>query len=317
MIRRLLVATATAAALALPAAAPAQSPMASPTPLIHPAPPVSMTSNVVFAKDVPVVPMAEWKIEQKGQGEQTGSRVLIAAGAKELGRAPPEAVRYDSQSFHFPSGQVRVLSFRKAGGGVLHQITTETQLYVAKGSAVVGVAGVPTEIFAGDVVNLPSGILESRPGKAEDTTVVLYTVRGTQPGAKAALVRGKDVKSTAITGDKGGLDGTKVSVKRYPYDGNSIRVARLTGKGRTAPVTPNVDVLIYMLSGRMRITVGDEVKEVAAGDALREEAGKSTHWDVLENSSFIATNAPFANGVPPFVAPSPARAATAPAPSKP
>ena len=47
-------------------------------------------------------------------------------------------------------------------------------------------------------------------------------------------------------------------------------------------------------------TIGDEVKEVAAGDVLREQAGKPTHWDVLETSSFIATDAPFANAVPPF-----------------
>ena len=159
----------------------------------------------------------------------------------------------------------------------------------------------PTEIFAGDVVNLPSGVLRSRPGKAEDTTVLLYTVRGTAPQPRAALVRGRDVAATALTGEKGGRDGTKVSVKRYAFDGNSIRVARLAGKGRTGSVTPQVDVLIYMLSGRMRITIGDEVKEVSAGDVLREQAGLPTHWDVLEPSSFVATNAPFVNAVPPFV----------------
>lgn len=300
MIRRRCFAAAALVALCLPPLAGAQSPMASQTPLIYPPPPISMTSNVILAKDVPVVPMAEWKIEQKGQGEQTGARVLIAAGEKELGRAPPEAVRYESQSFHFPSGQVRVLRFRKAAGGVLHQITTETQLFVASGSAVVGVNGTPTEIFAGDVVSLPSGVLESRPGKAEDTTVVLYTVRNPAPDAKAALVRGKDLKWLPITGDKGGLDGTRVSVKRHAFDGNSIRHVRLVGKGRTGSVTPGVDVLIYMLSGRMRITIGDEVKEVAAGDVLREQGGKPTHWDVLETSSFIATDARFANAVPPF-----------------
>lgn len=165
MIRRSGLAASALLALALVPAAGAQSPMASQAPLVYPPPPVSMTSNVVLAKDVPVVPMAEWKIVQKGQGEQSGARVLIAAGDKELGRAPPEAVRYESQSFHFPSGQVRVLKFRKASGGVLHQVTTETQLYVASGSAVVGVNGTPTEIFAGDVASLPSGLLESRPAR--------------------------------------------------------------------------------------------------------------------------------------------------------
>ncbi len=248
-------------ALAWPLSAGAQSPMASQAPLRYPPPPVSMTSNVIYAKDVPVVTMAEWEIVQKGQGEQTGARVLIAAGEAELQRAPAEAVRYGSQSFHFPSGQIRVLRFSRKAGGVLHQITTETQLYVAQGSAEVGVAGQPTEIFAGDVVNLPSGVLRSRPGKAEDTVVVLYTVRSPMPGARATLVRGKDVKAEAVTGDKAGRGGAKVSVKRYAFDGNSIRVASLRGKGQT---------------------------------------GLSTHWDVLESSSFVATNAPFANAVPPF-----------------
>ncbi|NBW89590.1 MAG: hypothetical protein EBR51_06715, partial [Gammaproteobacteria bacterium] len=87
--------------------------------------------EVQYAKDTPVVPMAEWEIVQKGAAEQTGARVLIAAGAAELGRAPAGASRYDSQTFRFPSGDMRVLSFRKASGGVLHQITTETQIYVA------------------------------------------------------------------------------------------------------------------------------------------------------------------------------------------
>ena len=59
-----------------------------------------------------------------------------------------------------------------------------------------------------------------------------------------------------------------------------------------APATPAVDVLVYLVSGRMQITIGDEVKTVSAGDALREEAGKPASWDVLEDSVFVATNAP-------------------------
>ncbi len=81
-------------------------------------------------------------------------------------------------------------------------------------------------------------------------------------------------------------------MRRYVFDGNSIRVARLTGKGKTTPATPKEDVLIYLVSGRMQITVGDEVKTVAAGDALCEEGAKPSWWDVYEDSSFIATNAP-------------------------
>ena len=250
-------------------------------------------SNVVYSKDVPIVPMAEWEIEQRGAAEQTGARILIAAGHDELAKAPANAARYDSQTFQFPGGNIRVLKFTRQNGGVLHQITTETQLYVIKGSATVGVRGEQVAIGAGDVVNLPSGVLRSLPGKAVDTTILAYTVGSAMRDTKAGVIRAKDTPEAAIgAGEKSGVAGAKVFVRRYAYDGNSIRVARLTGKGQTTPATPKEDVLIFLLSGRMQITIGDEVKTVAAGDALREQMAKPTHWDVYENSSFIATNAP-------------------------
>jgi quercetin dioxygenase-like cupin family protein len=252
---------------------------------------VLAAGNIQAAADTAVVAMAEWEVQQAGAAEQTGARILIAAGPEELTRAPPNAVRYDSQTFRFNNGEIRVLKFHKAAGGVLHQITTETQLYVVKGSATVGVAGEQVEIHAGDVVNLPSGILRSIARKSEDTTVVLHKVRNPKPDAKAQVVRAKDTPVTALTaGPKAGIDTAKVSVQRYVFDGNSIRIARLTGPGRTGDAIPSADALIYLLSGRMEITIGDEVKVVQAGDALCEQAGLPSHWNVLEPSSFVATN---------------------------
>ncbi len=255
-------------------------------------------SNVLLAKDVPVVPMAEWEIVQQGRAEQTGARILIAAGEADTAKAPPEASRYDSQTFafapgNFSRGVLRVLKFSRAHGGVLHQITTETEIYVLKGSATVGVAGVPTAITAGDVVNLPSGVLRSIPGKVEDTVILAYTVANTEKAPKAALIRGQDVKQTALTaGPKVGVGGAKVAVRRYSFDGNSIRVAQLTGHGTTTPYRGNTDVLIYVVGGPLQITIGDEVKDVSAGDVLREEAGKTSFWKVSGRSGFVATNSP-------------------------
>jgi quercetin dioxygenase-like cupin family protein len=248
-------------------------------------------SNVRLAADTPLVSMAEWEVQQAGAAEQTGARILIAAGPEELQRAPAKAAHYESQAFKFNNGEIRILSFHKAGGGVLHQITTETQLYVIKGSATVGVAGQNVEIHAGDVVNLPSGVLRSIPKAVEDTTLLLHNVRSSQPGAKAAVLHASDTPASPLTaGPKVGVDNVKVSVQRFTFDGNSIRVARLVGPGKTGVVTPPVDALIYLLSGRMEITIGEEVKIVKAGDAICEAAGLATHWDVLEESSFVATN---------------------------
>ncbi len=252
-------------------------------------------SNVILGSAVKAVPMAEWEVEQTGAAEQTGARILIAAGDEELKRAPATASRYDSTTFKHPSGTIRVLAFKKDQGGVLHQITSETVIYVLKGSAEVGVVGVPTALGAGDVVSLPSGVLRSKKGAAEDTTVIAFTVGHTDKAAPAAVIRAKDTPEQAIAaGPKAGTDTAKVAVRRYNFPGNSVRVASVQGPGKTNVTTPDTDVLLYLTSGRARVTVGTETQEVKAGDTVREAAGMAMFWDVQENMSFVATNAPAA-----------------------
>jgi len=256
--------------------------------------PALEASNIEFARDVPVVPMAEWEIDEHGRAEQTGARIPIAAGAADTAKAPANASRYDSQTFSFSPGVLRVLKFTAANGGVLHQITSETEIYVLKGSATVGVRGTPTVLHAGDVVNLPSGVLRSIPGKLEDTTILAYTVGSTAKDPKAVFISGREVKNLPLpAGPKGGMNGAHTSVRRYAFDGNSIRVAELTGRGSTAPYTGNTDVIIYIASGHLQITVGDEVKDVSAGDVLREQAGLPSFWKVSGKATFVATNSPF------------------------
>ncbi|MBM3513670.1 MAG: DUF861 domain-containing protein [Alphaproteobacteria bacterium] len=276
----------TATALAWASAAMAQSAMAQ---SLH------MPSNVVPGASVKEVSMAEWEVKQAGAAEQTGARILIAAGDDELKNAPADATKYGSKTFKFPSGDIRVLTFKKDQGGVLHQITSETVIYVVKGSAEVGVIGKPTTISAGDVVSLPSGNLRSRAGAAEDTTVVAFTVGHTEKNPKAAVVRAKDTPEQAITaGPKAGTDAAKVAVRRYMFPGNTVRVAGVTGPGKTNPATPKADVLLYLTSGKATVTIGGETREVAAGDAVREPAGVEMFWDVKESMSFVATDAPAA-----------------------
>jgi quercetin dioxygenase-like cupin family protein len=252
--------------------------------------PIPAGPLVIRAADAPAVSMAEWEIIQTGAAEQTGARVLIAAGAAELARAPPEAVRYTSRTYRFRNGSLRVLEFTRAAGGVLHQITSETQLYVIRGSATVGVRGESLKLEAGDVVSLPSGVLRSVPGRAEDTAVLLQTVR-LPPTARAMRVPARDARPVRVASvDATGRKRARVQVQRYTFDGNSIRVAKLTGPGRTDVVRPPVDAMIYLLSGRMRITLGDEQHDVGAGDALVEPAGMPTYWDVEGVSTFVATS---------------------------
>jgi hypothetical protein len=54
----------------------------------------SLAGEMRYGSKVPVVPMAEWEILQTGRGEQTGARILIAAGDKELAKAPANAATH-------------------------------------------------------------------------------------------------------------------------------------------------------------------------------------------------------------------------------
>ena len=247
-------------------------------------------TNFIHGADVKEIAMAEWEIVATGAAEQTGARILIAAGDEELKGAPKTAVRYGSKTYKFPSGEIRVLTFTKANGGVLHQITNETTLMVLKGSAEVGVAGVPTKIAAGDVVSYPSGVLRSLKRKTEDTTVVLWTVGSTEKAPKSMVVRGKDLKESKPPAPAAPGSSTTFS-KRYTFEGNSIRQNRVKGPGKSSPALPRRDVRVYVASGSGKLTVGNETKAVTAGDAAREEGFKSTNWELDGELVFIAIDA--------------------------
>jgi quercetin dioxygenase-like cupin family protein len=157
------------------------------------------------------------------------------------------------------------------------------------------VIGKPTAISAGDVVSLPSGVLRSSAGAAEDTTIVAFSVGHTDLKAKAAVVRAKDVPEQAIAaGPKAGIGAAKVAVRRYTFPGNTVRVASVAGPGKTNPATPGTDVLLYLTAGKATVTIGSETHEVSAGDTVREPAGVEMFWDVKDSLSFVATDAPAA-----------------------
>ena len=255
------------------------------------------------------LPMAEWDVVQQAAGEQTGRRVLILEGLEAVkSRAPAGASSYTARAYKFPQGAVRVLTFNKDAGPVIHQITFETELVMLQGSAEVTVRGEQVLLEAGDAVFLPSGVLRNMQPK-EDTVVLQYFVASTAEKPAAAFVRGKDLKESTIVQHQAGdrwvtartpeeiakapASAATYTVQRYPFDGNSIRRAKLHKGGRTGPGTYSVDVLIYISKGRMIRHEGDQVFEVVAGDVVREAKDQTGYWEILEDSEFFATDAPF------------------------
>lgn len=257
------------------------------------------------AEDAPTYIEAEWDLPLPKADGPIYERSFIAEGDA-AATAPEGASLYTAQEYNFPMGALRVLKWDS--GPVIHQITFETQLYMLKGSATVGVAGEIININAGDAVFLPSGILRNTDPQGE-TVVLTYIVPNSAEAPKAKVVRGEGLGVMAIAQWMDGDDPTtatdhdailkapdgaaKFTVKRYSGDGNSFRHAVLEAGGRTTPATNGRDILIYINKGRMERTEDGVLYTVEAGDAIREENAKSGYWEILEDSEFIATDMQF------------------------
>lgn len=214
---------------------------------------------VVYGKDVAAVPMT-------------------AKGAK-------GDVKYTMKSAKWPSGTVRVMTFKKADGGVLHPIGDETEIFVLSGSAEVDVAGAPVVLKAGDMASWAKGNIRSAAGAAEDTVIVTWNVAALNEGATPAVVRGADVKEGRLPPENPTL-----LLKRYDFPGNSIRVVKQLPGGKPSEASAKTDSLIYMTSGRAGFTEDGEKYEVGAGDFLWEEAGKKHFWEISQESGFVTTS---------------------------
>ena len=264
----------------------------------------------IAGKSVTPIPFAEWEAAATG-AEASGAPLRIVQGKDKVDKAPANAARYESKRYDFPSGSFRVLTFKK-GGPVLHQIGLETEIQVLQGSVMLtplfGVKSLSATLGASDAISMLGGTLRN-PKPTEDTVLLLAQVAANKAGAKGSIVYGKDVVSAETV--QWVADGKEMSArtpeeakaapanaaryvaKRYVFDGNSLRYVTLRKGDKTnTAVTSRTDVIIYVPKGRMRRIEGDQTFDMVAGDAVREKVGNPGHWEMLEDSVFIATDAP-------------------------
>jgi quercetin dioxygenase-like cupin family protein len=232
----------------------------------------SADTYVVAGKDRAAMPMAAWQKKRE---------VLTAAGADAVKKAPRKAVRYEAKIVAWPTATVKVLTFRKANGGVLHPITDETLVYVLEGSAQATVNGKAVVLATGDVASLPSGAL-SNPGKPVDAVVVAWTAASLVPGATPTVVAAQNVAPQTMG---------QLTIRRYEFPGNSVRAVSMAKGMKTPPNSAKTDSLIYVTRGPMQFTENGQTFTVTAGDFLREVAGVQHNWDVTEESGFVTTSA--------------------------
>ncbi|MCB2109095.1 MAG: hypothetical protein KDE14_15400, partial [Rhodobacteraceae bacterium] len=179
--------------------------------------------------------LAEWEATNA-----RGTMSQISWGEESVAKAPASASKYVQKSYSFPTGMIRVLDFKQASGGMYHAISSETGLYMLKGTGSVEVAGKTVVLNEGDVVSYPRGVLRG----SGDATVVLWTVRGTliNEAAAATVVHAADAPTTSsaewdVDGKrfrtskpeelaKAPESAIRLDLKRYEFPGNSVRVTR-------------------------------------------------------------------------------------------
>jgi quercetin dioxygenase-like cupin family protein len=208
---------------------------------------------------------------------------------------------YRSKTFKLSTGSIRLLEFKKSDGTARYKLTSEKEFYVVSGTVEIDAKDKKQTVVAGDAVNLPAGTLTGRSNGAEDTSVILFTVPNGSKTPVGGIVPSQNAKlvSPPPGPPKNGVPGAAISIKTYPFDGNSIRVIRMNAPGHTPVTAHEQDSILYLLSGKMRLTLGSNSKVIKAGDAVREPAGVPSYWDVLEDSTFVSTSAP----IPPNDAP--------------
>jgi quercetin dioxygenase-like cupin family protein len=87
-------------------------------------------------------------------------------------------------------------------------------------------------------------------------------------------------------------DAIRLTVTRYDFPGNSVRVAHIwPASSATAPASAKTDSLIYFTSGHVRFHQASQVHDVHAGDFIREDASQSHVWEHLTAGSFVTTSA--------------------------
>jgi quercetin dioxygenase-like cupin family protein len=234
--------------------------------------PESATTLVVAGDSRAPVAMAAW---QKGGALQSASGDAVK-------QAPRKAVRYEAKMVAWPTATVKVLTFTRKGGGVLHPLTDETTVYVLSGSVDTTVDGKPVTLATGDLASLPKGALTNPGKKAVDAVVVAWTAASLTPGATPAVVRVADVPPNKMG---------QMTIRRYTFPGNSVRAVGQDAGFKTTPATAKTDSLIYVTSGAMTFFQDGQTFNVKAGDFIREVAGLMHNWDVGVASSFVTTSA--------------------------
>ena len=242
-----------------------------------------LTSLKAAAGDQVVFPLV-FKPEELAKGQK---RVLVPMAAQET--QGPQRFLIDDQSVgEAPLASLSMLSLPAnavSPAKVRKDDEEEMVLYILDGGFDVGAE----KLKAGDVLWL--GAHTDRPAikPADKKPLKLLEVRAHGEGTGQKVIHGADVKSYKISGGKATarllLDGTGAKLAVDELD--AAAGTTIAGHKHQAQ-----DEELFFLSGRSMTTVGKQVYETAAGDAMRIPSNTTHSMKVTEPLKAIQIYAP-------------------------
>jgi hypothetical protein len=119
-------------------------------------------------------------------------------------------------------------------------------------------------------------------------TAVVADIAIWSENGKQMMARGDDAK-------KAPANAQHMTMKIFAMGSSSLREVHIPkGIHFAPPGTGTTDTLIYVQSGRVKVTRDGTEHEAVAGDTIHEAAGKPIAFDFLEPSVFIEASVPAA-----------------------
>ena len=249
---------------------------------------VADQQTVIRGSDVPLLTVYQW--------ERNGT--MLHAWPDEKKVVPYDASVVSVKLYNFPTGQLRLLSYKAGVRSAWHLNEDDIVMY--------NLAGMHQIEYVGDkVFDGRAGDATMHPGGMRHHTETLSTASKVEfafaPQGRSGvdLLADTGVGKTVQTLAETVVDGHRVvhaasaggagvyTARTYAFPGYTLVEARYPRGEQVALHENGAEKLAYVVSGRLRVTSGATSTEVGPGDLLRLAAGRPFAREALEDSVLL------------------------------
>lgn len=258
------------------------------------------TAPVILHQDVPLYTVYAW--------ERWGNFINAQPGGKT--EIPYDAARLQVKVYTFPTGEIRAIRFPKGVRTHRHVNLTDTILYGWQSHRVQFVNDIATIAGPGDFALHQKGVFHSgeeiRRGDGIDLEFAMnidgihndptgfWSLAKDHPIQPAAswMDKGQYVEAVGDAAAQAPADAARYTIRSAPFPDYPAREVRLT-KGTIIPSRDMAkDRLMFVLSGKLKITANGKDYLLISEDAARAERGKDFRIEALEDAMFVQAFVP-------------------------